>query len=104
MLLAVRSAQPLTLLDLRHHARAFPVLQSLRYAETQELARDIVAAGFAGIIYRSAQQHDADCFAIFAPGLGAFRQVSKLDLVHSRSGAFHHALVNALRGSRLPVV
>ncbi len=39
-LLTLRTTAPLRLLDLRFHVGAWPVPQSLRYAETQELARE----------------------------------------------------------------
>lgn len=51
-LLTLQTTAPLRLLDLRFHAGAWPVLQSLRYAETQELAREARALGYDGFIYR----------------------------------------------------
>ncbi|GAB3653184.1 RES family NAD+ phosphorylase [Ramlibacter alkalitolerans] len=67
-LLTVQVRRNLELGDLRPHAANWPVLQSLRFGETQELASDAHAAGLEGLIYRSAQQHGQDCVVLFDPG------------------------------------
>jgi len=66
-LLAVQSNRDLKLGDLRPHAGNWPVLQALRFSQTQELANEAYAAGFEGFIYCSAQQHGQDCVVIFDP-------------------------------------
>ena len=103
ILLTIRLSQRLHFLDLRPYASSFPVLQSLRYKETQELAEDVSVAGYDGIVYRSAQQFGADCYAVFEPKLASLRRVSQERLVDATSGAFHCALAIALRGSCIPV-
>lgn len=103
-LLTLRTTQPLLLLDLRPHANPWPVLQSLRYTSTQALAASAHAAGYQGVIYRSAQQYGADCYAIFGAGpLRTLRLVRRAPLVHKVSGALHRAAADAVRGSRIPL-
>lgn len=73
-LLCLRT-RPLRLLDLRPHAASWPVLQSLRFPATQDIAAGALADGFEGIAYRSAQQYGQDCFVVFGAGLtGPIRQ------------------------------
>jgi hypothetical protein len=104
-LLTVQTTQPLVLLDLRPHASQWPVLQSLRYASNQALAAAAQAAGYQGVLYRSAQQYGADCYAIFgAAPLRSLRLVRRAALVHNVTGALHRAVADALRGSHLPLV
>jgi hypothetical protein len=104
VLLTLRSTLPLKLLDLRPHASSWPVLQSLRYRSTQELAKDARDLGYTGIVYRSAQQFGSDCFALFGPAaMSSLRQESKHTLV-SPAGALHRAAAAAVRGSQIPLV
>ncbi|MBC7393287.1 MAG: RES family NAD+ phosphorylase, partial [Variovorax sp.] len=56
-LLCLRTIRPVQLLDLRQHASTWPVLQSLRFSATQEMAAEALAAGYEGIAYRSAQHY-----------------------------------------------
>ncbi len=101
-LLTLQTTAPLRLLDLRFHAGAWPVLQSLRYAETQELAREARPLGYDGFIYRSAQQYGSDCVVLFgADAMRCVRLVTKLPLV-SAAGALHRAAAEAIRGAKVP--
>jgi hypothetical protein len=102
-LLTVRTSQDLRLLDLRPCAHDYPVLQSLRYSETQTLALEAFRQGYDGIAYHSAQQHAGVCYALFQDSLRSTRKVRTEDLVHPASGTFHRALVNVLRGSAIPL-
>lgn len=103
VLLTLQTTAPLRLLDLRFHAGAWPVLQSLRYAETQELAREARALGYDGLIYRSAQQYGLDCFVLFGAGaMRCVKLVTKLPLV-STAGALHRAAAEAIRGAKVPL-
>lgn len=102
-MLTLRTTGAMVLLDLRPLTATFPVLQSLRYSETQELALDARAAGYSGVIYRSAQQYDANCLALFEPVLGLLRQVTKHPL-RTDGGQLHRAVASAVRGSRLPLI
>lgn len=103
VLLTVLLRHDLHLLDLRDCAHDYPVLQSLRYTQTQELAADAYDQGYDGIVYHSAQQHAGVCYAVFDRALPTFRHISKIDLVHPATGAFHRALFNVLRGSRVTI-
>ena len=103
-LLTLQTTAPLRLLDLRFHAGAWPVLQSLRYAETQELAREARALEYEGLIYRSAQQYGSDCVVLFGSGaMRRIRLVTKLPLV-SPVGALHRAAAEAIRGAKVQFV
>jgi hypothetical protein len=102
-LLCLRTTRPIQLLDLRPHASSWPVLQSLRFSATQEIAAEALAAGFEGIAHRSAQQYGQDCFVVFGASLGAFRLVWRKALVLP-DGSMHQALVTAIRGGQVSVV
>ena len=103
VLLCLRTTRPIQLLDLRPHASSWPVLQSLRFSSTQEVAAEAVAAGFEGIAYRSAQQHGQDCFVVFGDSLKAFSLVWRKALV-LEDGSVHQALAAAMRGGQIMVV
>jgi hypothetical protein len=102
-ILALTTTANLVLLDLRPHAPAWRVLQSHRYAVTQQLALDAHLNGYADIVYRSAQQYGADCYAVFGDALGGFRQLSKAPLAKADSDAVHRAAAAAIRGSKIPL-
>ncbi len=103
-LLSVQTTAKISLLDLRPHASSSPVLHSLRFDQTQALAAEAHAAGFFGIVYKSAQQYDKDCFALWGQALTALRRMSLENLVEPGSGNLHVALATALNGSRLPLL
>lgn len=104
VLLTLKTTEPLQLLDLRFHAGAWPVLQSLRYAETQELAMEARNNGYDGLIYRSAQHYGSDCVALFgATAMRRVRAVTRLPLLNE-SGALHRAAAEAIRGAMVPLV
>jgi hypothetical protein len=104
-LLTLRTTSSLQLIDLRFHANAWPVLQSLRYDLTQGLSRDARDLGYQGIVYRSSQQYGADCFAIFGRGpLASLRLESRVPLRQPGTGALHRTVADAVRGSMVPVV
>jgi hypothetical protein len=101
-LLAVEVKQTLQLGDLRPHASNWPVLQSLRFGETQQLASDAYAAGFRGLVYRSAQQHGHDCVVLFDPTSDQVAQRSKTALV-GPGDALNRWVALAADRSRLPL-
>ena len=88
--------------DLRPHTPNWPVLQSLRFQETQELARDAYAAGLEGLIYRSAQQYGQDCVVIFDPSPSMVAARSKAALVGA-GDALNRWVVLAAKRSKLPL-
>lgn len=99
-LLCLRAMRPVQLLDLRQHASSWPVLQSLRFSATQEIAAEAMAAGFEGIAYRSAQHYGQDCFVVFGAGLKAFKLVWRKALLLP-DGSMHRALATAIRGGQI---
>ena len=103
-LICLKVSQPLALLDLRPHAKSHPVLQSMRFKQTQELAADASKAGFCGIVYRSAQQADMDCFAVFGPWLKTLRLKWAEPLVAEGTGSLHYLVEQLSRGACIPVV
>ena len=89
--------------DLRPHASLWPVLQSLRYSETRELAEAAYAAGYKGLLYRSPQQFGQDCIAWFDPSSTAVKLLSATALVN-RAGALSRWALDAARRSCVPLV
>lgn len=102
-LLCLRTTRPIQLLDLRPHASSWPVLQSLRFSATQDIAGEAWAQGFEGIAYRSAQHYGLDCFVVFGAGLKAFRLVWREALMLP-DGSMHQALAAAIRGGQIMLV
>lgn len=101
-LLAVQTSAPLRLVDLRGSAHDWPVLQSLRYDTTQELATGAVKLGFDGMVYKSAQRFDADCYVLFGQvALASVQAVDLVTLTEPTLGTPHRAVVDAIRGSGL---
>ncbi|MFK4706182.1 hypothetical protein ABIC83_003021 [Roseateles asaccharophilus] len=103
-LLCVTVTRNLKLLDLRALATAWPVLQALRFASTQELAVSVRDAGFAGIIYRSAQQAGMDAMALFGAHLKALRLAWSEPLVEPGTGNLHSLIADIARGAELAVL
>ncbi len=99
-LLCLRTLRPVHLLDLRQHASSWPVLQSLRFSATQEIAAGALAAGFQGIAYRSAQHYGQDCFVVFGASVKGFRLVWRKALVLP-DGSMHQALATAILGGQI---
>lgn len=102
-LLAVQTNAELVLGDLRPHATAWPVLQSLRFSETQALATGAHRAGFDGLIYRSAQHVAQDCVVLFDPGSAATKPLWRAALAN-RQGAVNNWVADAARRSRVPLL
>lgn len=102
-LLEIRIRRNVNLGDLRPHTPNWPVLQSLRFSETQELASDAYAAGLDGLIYRSAQQHGQDCVVLFDPNESVIELWNKSPLVGAH-GALNKWAVLAAQRSKVPLV
>jgi RES domain-containing protein len=103
-LLVFETIQRLRLVDLRGHEESFPVLQSLRYEHTRNLAEDCFKQGMQGVIYASAQHPYHDCLCLFENGLASMRKISSTPLVEPNSKRFLKAVVNAAHGSRVPIL
>lgn len=99
-LLSIQVQREFQLGDLRPHTSAWPVLQSLRHPETQELAREAHEAHYGGLIYRSAQQFGQDCIVLFDPGATDTKLLWRSRLVNSH-GAVNRWVADAVRGSRI---
>ncbi|MEJ6002502.1 RES family NAD+ phosphorylase [Paucibacter soli] len=103
-LLCMRADAEIKLLDLRPHASSRPVLQSLRFGFTQDLAKQAAAAGYQGIIYLSAQQHGMECLAIFGAALKLMRFEWAEDLVSPETGALHKVVGEVCEGACLSLM
>lgn len=102
-LLAVQTRVEVVLGDLRPHAAAWPVLQSLRFSETQALAEEAYQAGLGGFIYRSAQHFSQDCVVLFDPDRAATKELWRVALAN-RQGLVNRWVADATRRSRVPLV
>lgn len=102
-LMCVTVQSEIQLLDLRPHAQSWPVLQSLRFSMTQELAASARQAGYDGAIYKSAQQFGMDCMAVFGPALKHLRHAWSERLVEPGTGNLHGLVADLHRGSQIPV-
>ena len=103
-LMCVTVSRPILLLDLRPHAQSWPVLQSLRFSLTQQLAADARGAGYEGIIYKSAQQFGMNCMAIFGPGLKSLRHAWSERLTEASTGNLHWLVADLKRGAQIDVL
>lgn len=103
-LLEVATLSGLTLLDLRHETNAYPVLQSIRWHETQELAAEAHARGLQGLIYSSAQQLGGSCVALFDLQPRSLKLIEKLPLVDPTGKQLLRVAAHALDRAKIPVV
>lgn len=101
-LVTVQVRRNLELGDLRPHTPSWPVLQSLRFGETQELAIDAHAAGLEGLIYKSAQQHGQDCVVLFDPDADVVGARTRVHLV-ADGDSLNRWVVLAAERSRVPL-
>ncbi|MCM5681554.1 RES family NAD+ phosphorylase [Schlegelella sp. S2-27] len=102
-LLAIQTLAEFVLADLRPHATAWPVLQSLRFSETQQLADDVHQAGFDGIIYCSAQHFAQACVVLFNPDAAAMKALWRVALANA-AGAVNKWVADAATHSLVPLV
>lgn len=93
----------LRLADLRGLAEPYPVLQSLRVAQTQELAADCRAMNLDGIVYASAQHPHHTCIALFQSGIGQLSKRNSQRLIKSGTDRLLQVLQTALWRSRVPL-
>jgi hypothetical protein len=103
-LLQFTSTQPLRLVDLRPLAEPYPLLQSLRIAQTQALARDCFKAGHHGLVYASAQHPQHVCICLFPGGIATLRRSQQLPLVKPGTLQLLSAVVEAARRSGVPLL
>lgn len=97
------STGPLRLADLQSLAEPYPVLQSLRVAQTQELAADCRALSLDGVIYTSAQHPQHTCVALFQSGITRLSKSNSQRLVKPGSDRLLKVLQTALWRSGVPL-
>jgi hypothetical protein len=103
-LLTTHVKRPLKLLNLLSASSSWPVLQSLKFSQTQPLAAHAHEAGFDGIAYLSSQHSQAVCIALFGDALTGIKRGAKSSLVMAADNETHPALADAIRGSGVSVV
>lgn len=94
----------LRLLDLRQLAESYPLLQSLRYEQTQALAFESFNAGHQGVIYASAQQAEHACICLFPSGIVALKREQQQPLVKPGTRRLLHVVLDAARRSGVPLM
>lgn len=94
----------LRLLDLRHLAESYPLLQSLRYEQTQALAFESFNAGHQGVIYASAQQAEHACICLFPSRILALKRQQQQPLVKPGTRRLLHVVLDAARRSGVPLI
>nr|WP_315244392.1 RES family NAD+ phosphorylase [uncultured Albidiferax sp.] len=103
-LVSFETRASLRLADLRGLPERYPVLHSMRYEISQQLAQDCRRQGLHGILYASAQHPLHSCICLFKAGIELTKKQAVIPLVDSASGALHKAVVNAARGSQVPIL
>ena len=103
-LLQFISTHSLRLVDLRPLAEPYPLLQSLRIAQTQSLSRDCFKAGLQGLVYASAQHPQHACICLFPNGMANLKRQHQWPLVKAGKRQLLHAVVDAARRSGVPLL
>ena len=94
---------PLRLADVRGLAEPYPVLQSLRVSQTQELAAECRAMALDGVVYASAQHPQHACLALFTSGIVRLSKRSSRRLVKPGTNRLLQVLQTALWSSGVPL-
>lgn len=94
----------LRLADLSGLEEHYPVLQSMRYETSQKFAQDCRQQGLHGILYASAQHPHHSCVCLFRAGIEHTKKRVSLALVEPGTGNLLRSVVNAARGSQVPIV
>lgn len=105
-IISVATTCPMNLLDTRDFTSDFPVLQSLNFGKTQEVAKFAHGEKLMGIIYRSAQQYGCDCIVLFENAIPNLKLISSDLIVNIINGdkVLHETIHAALKGSCLNLV
>lgn len=93
----------LRLADLRGLAESYPVLQSLRRTQTQELAAECRAMALDGVVYASAQHPQHFCVALFSSGIGRLSKRGSQRLVKTGANRLLQILQTAIWRSGVPL-
>lgn len=102
-LVEVVTTDALRLADLLGLAEPYPLLQSLRVAQTQELAASCRAIGLDGVFYASAQHPQHNCLAVFQSGIARLRKRRVQQLVKPGSSRLLQVMHSALWRSGVPL-
>jgi hypothetical protein len=100
-LIAVATTAARRLADLRPFSSHFPVLQSVRLKEMQQLSDELRKEGFDGLISHSAQQDRHECVILFDPPAELFRLLWR-SLLSQGDGCGQKWAKVADRGARIP--
>lgn len=103
-LVSFRIKSGLRLLDIRGAEERFPVLQALRYGVTRAFALECKDADAHGILYASAQHPGHGCICLFRTGIEGVAMIEALPLIQPGTGRMHLAVIDAARGSQVPIV
>ena len=103
-LVTFETISPLRLIDLRGLEAHYPVLQSMRYETSQTFASACRQQELHGVLYASAQHASHSCLCLFRAGIERTKKIEANALVQSRTGLLHKAVVQAARGSQVPIL
>ena len=103
-MLTFETQAPLRLVDLRGLEAHYPVLQSMRYEASQAFAAACRQQGLHGVLYASAQHSSHSCICLFGAGIDRTKKMAAVDLVQAGTDLLHKAVVQAARGSQVPIL
>lgn len=103
-LIMLETTSSLRLIDLRGLEERYPVLQSMRYETSQGFAQACRQQNLDGVLYASAQHPSHCCLCLFTKGMGRTKKVDSVPLVQPSTGLLHQAVVQAARGSQVPIL
>jgi len=103
-LLQFTTIRPLRLVDLRPLAEPYPLLQSLRFAQTQAIGQESFQAGHHGLVYASAQHPQHVCVCLFPDGIHALKRQQQWPLVKPGTQQLLQLVVDAARRSGVPLL
>ena len=103
-LVTFETIAPLRLIDLRGLEAHYPVLQSMRYETSQTFASACRQQELHGVLYASAQHASHSCLCLFRAGIERTKKVEAAALVQPSTGLLHKAVVQAARGSQVPIL
>jgi hypothetical protein len=96
--------KPLRLVDLRPLAEPYPLLQSMRIAQTQGLAQEIFEIQHHGLVYASAQHPQHACVCLFPDGMTRLKRTQSWPLVKPGTRQLLRVVVDAARRSGVPLL
>lgn len=103
-LVTFETIAPLRLIDLRGLEAHYPVLQSMRYETSQTFASACRQQELHGVLYASAQHASHSCVCLFRAGIERTKKLEAAALVQPSTGLLHKAVVQAARGSQVPIL